>query len=175
MGTADDGIFLMSGEGQTISLPDRGARAAFKATGEDTGGRFAIVESCPAPGAPGLPGHRHRRSDEALYVLEGQVVIRLGDRTLNAPAGSFAFIPRGTVHMFRNPGPLPARVLVIFVPAGLERFLEETAAAFATSGGAPAPSVLEEIRANHDTELVDDHRPLPPGRAAGDRSVGEGM
>src|SRR6202023_923460 len=121
----------------------RGARAVFKAVGDDTGGRFAILESRPAPGAPGLPRHGHRRSDEALYVVEGQVVIDIGDRSRNAPAGTFAFIPRGTVHRFRNPGPLPARVLVIFAPAGLERFLEETAAAFAASGTPPGPSVLE--------------------------------
>ncbi len=146
-------IVLMPGAGRQIALPDRGAVATLKAVGHDTGGRLSVVESAPQPGAPGLALHRHRRSDEALYVLEGVVTVRVGDRTASAPAGSFIFIPRGIAHMFRNPGPQAARVLVLFAPAGLERFLEETAAAFA-GGAAPDASVLGEIRSKHDTEVV---------------------
>lgn len=147
------GLVLIPGGGTRIALPDRGASATLKAVGEDTGGRFAVVESVPLPGAPGLPPHRHRNSDEALYVLEGEVKIRVAGRTVDAPSGSFAFIPRGTVHAFSNPGTKPARVLVIFAPAGLERYLEETAKAFVESGGAPDPETLRAIRAAHDTEL----------------------
>jgi len=146
------GLVLMPSGGERIDLPDRGARARLLAVGEDTEGRLAVVESAPAPGAPGLPPHRHRNSDEALYVLEGKVRIRLSGRTVDAPAGSFAFIPRGTVHAFWNPGVAPARVLVIFTPAGLERYLKATAEAFAARG-APDPDTLRAIRARHDTEF----------------------
>lgn len=44
------------------------------------------------------------------------------------------------------------------VPAGLERFLEETARAFAAAGGRPDPGLLHEIRTRYDTEMVDDQR-----------------
>lgn len=145
---------LMPGEGKKLFLADRGATATIKAAADETRGRFSIVESAPAPGASGLARHRHRRSDEALYVLEGAVTVAAGERTVDAPAGSFVFIPRGTAHMFWNPGPHPARVLVIFAPAGLERFLEETAAACAAAGGAPDPGTLEAIRRRHDMEPV---------------------
>jgi quercetin dioxygenase-like cupin family protein len=147
-------LVLMPGQGKMILLPDRGARVRLLAAGPDTGEGFAIVESAPAPGAPGLPRHRHQRSDEALYTLEGEVMVSVDGRTVSAPAGSFIFIPRGTVHRFWNPGPKTARVLVIFVPAGLERYLEETADAFAGAGGVPDPSKLQAIRVKHDTELV---------------------
>lgn len=156
MGTADGSVFLTPGAGRRIALPDRGASATLKAVGSDTGGRLAVVESAPAPGAPGLAMHRHHRSDEALYILEGTVTVRLGARTVRAPAGSFVFVPRDTSHMFWNPGPGPARVLVIFAPAGVERFLEETAAAFAAAQGSPDPATLCEIRTKYDTELVHD-------------------
>jgi quercetin dioxygenase-like cupin family protein len=151
----------MTGAGRQISLPDRGAIATLKAVGTDTGGQFSVVESAPAPGAPGLAMHRHHRTNEALYVLAGTVRVRVGERTTSAPAGSFVFIPRGTAHMFWNPGPGAARVLVIFAPAGVERFLEETAEAFAAVGGPPDPARLHEIRMKHDTEIVE-IRPSSP-------------
>ncbi len=154
MSTADGSIILMPGAGRQISLPDRGAVATLKAVGDDTGGRLSIVESEPAPGAPGLVMHRHHRSDEALYVLEGTVTVRVGDQLVDAPSGSFVFIPRGTAHMFWNPGPGAGRVLVIFAPAGVERFLEATAQAFAAAGGQPDPATLQEIRTKYDTELM---------------------
>lgn len=155
MSTAGKGvIILMPGAGRQLALPDRGAVATLKAAGRDTGGQLAVVESAPAPGAPGLPMHRHHRSDEALYILEGAVTVRAGDRADHVAAGSFVFIPRGTAHMFWNPGPRAARVLVIFAPAGVERFLEETAEAFAAGSGQPDPGLLHEIRTKYDTELI---------------------
>ena len=154
MSTARDSIIRMPGAGRQISLSDRGAIATLKAVGGDTGGRLSVVESAPAPGAPGLPLHRHHRSDEALYILDGEVTVRAGDRMETLAAGSFVFIPRGTAHMFWNPGPAAARVLVIFAPAGVERFLEETAEAFAAARGQPDPGLLQEIRTKFDTEMV---------------------
>jgi oxalate decarboxylase/phosphoglucose isomerase-like protein (cupin superfamily) len=40
-------------------------------------------------------------------------------------AGSFVLIPRGTVHTFWNAGSTPAKLLVIFSPAGFEQFFVE--------------------------------------------------
>jgi len=147
-------VVLMPGCGRRVRLPDRGAEATFKVGGEETDGRLAIVESAPAPGARGLPPHRHRRSDEVLYVLEGEVTIRVERRTVKAAAGTFVFVPHGTVHAFSNPGPAAARVLVVFAPAGLEQFLEETAATFSAGGRAPEPRRLAALRKQHDTEIV---------------------
>jgi len=158
MAAAGRSVVLMPGHGRRIPLADRGSEVTIKATGDETGGRLAVVESAPAPGAPGLPPHRHRRSDEALYVVEGEVDIRVGGQMVRAAAGSFVFVPRGTVHAFSNPGPAAARVLVVFVPAGLEQFLEDTAAAFPAGGPPPDARRLAEIRRRHDTALAD-----PPG------------
>ncbi len=170
-------VVVMPGGGRRVRLPDRGAEATFKVAGDETGGRLAIVESAPAPGAPGLPPHRHRRSDEALYVLEGELAVRVGRRTVQAPAGSFIFIPRGTVHAFSNPGPAAARVLVIFAPAGLEQFLEETAELYRRDRSrgsaeeeqrsgvsrAPDPPRLAALRNRHDTEIVGARQGVRPG------------
>ena len=42
-----------------------------------------------------------------------------------ASPGDFIFLPRGTVHAFRNDGPDTLRLILTFVPAGIEQFFEE--------------------------------------------------
>ena len=39
---------------------------------------------------------------EFFYVLEGEVVLRIGDERHTAGAGTFAFVPRETFHGFHN-------------------------------------------------------------------------
>ena len=73
----------------------------------------------------GPPQHIHKAEDEAFYVLEGEVAVLLGERTIRATAGSFVLIPRGTVHAFSRIGQEPAKLLAIFSPPGFERFFED--------------------------------------------------
>ena len=57
----------------------------------------------------------------------GELRFKLGDAMRSAPVGSFVFVPRGTVHCFQNVGDGPARILVIFNPAGMEPFFDQFA------------------------------------------------
>jgi hypothetical protein len=75
----------------------------------------------------GPPLHFHELNDEWLYVLEGEMRFRLADDVVPAPAGSFAFIPRGIAHTWQNVGREPAVLLGMIAPAGLERFFERYA------------------------------------------------
>ena len=59
------------------------------------------------------PLHIHHRDDEAWYVLAGALRFRLGDETVEAPAGGAVLAPRGTVHTYWNPRPEPARYLLV--------------------------------------------------------------
>jgi hypothetical protein len=61
-------------------------------------------------------------------VLEGTIRFKADGRYFEAPAGAFMFIPRGTPHCFLNVGDVLARLLVMFAPAGMERFFEGHAA-----------------------------------------------
>lgn len=140
------------GDGERLALRDRGAVATIKADGRRTAGRFALVESAPSPGKPGLGAHRHRQSDEALYVLEGRVRAQLGTKTMVVGAGTFIYIPRGTVHTFAAAGSEPARVLVLFLPAGLEQYLRDTASAY--RGGSPDVAEIAALRRRHDIEMT---------------------
>jgi quercetin dioxygenase-like cupin family protein len=98
----------------------------FKLRGEETGGELTVFENVIAPG-DGPPAHLHEAQDESWYVLEGTLRFRLDAALEEAPAGSFVFVPRGTVHCFQNVGEGPARILVIFNPAGMEPFFERFA------------------------------------------------
>ena len=53
----------------------------------------------------------------------------VGEQTVEAEAGSFLFVPRGTVHAARNVGAGPVRLLAAHVPAGPERAMEAFAQA----------------------------------------------
>lgn len=52
------------------------------------------------PEGAGPPPHTHPW-DESYYVLEGQVDVMLGEKTVTLAVGEFVFIPAGTPHGFR--------------------------------------------------------------------------
>jgi quercetin dioxygenase-like cupin family protein len=96
----------------------------FKASGEDTGGAYALTDSVVPPGG-GAPPHIHRREDEAFWVLEGELEVMVGETTFGARAGSFVHLPKDIPHTYENVGTRSARFLTLMVPAGLEKFFEE--------------------------------------------------
>jgi quercetin dioxygenase-like cupin family protein len=93
----------------------------------------------------GIPLHRHRTEDEAWYVLEGTLRFRYGDREFDATAGSGVLLPKGTPHTFWNPGPGPARYLLIVRP--------KTAALLEALH--PGSGPLRDVRAVYDRFEVD--------------------
>ena len=123
-----------------------GALAVIKATAADTGGRMTIVEMTEPPGAE-APLHVHHREDEAFWILEGDVTLRVGDATIEATAGDYAFGPRGIPHAF-TVGETGCRMLFICTPGGLEdlvRDMSEPAATLTVPPPADAPPDLEWV------------------------------
>jgi quercetin dioxygenase-like cupin family protein len=87
----------------------------FLATGESTGGAFALVDE-RAPRGMSVPLHLHREDMESFYVLEGEITLYIGDQPgMRARAGSFAHVPGGTVHGFRVESEA-ARYLILTTP-----------------------------------------------------------
>jgi quercetin dioxygenase-like cupin family protein len=56
--------------------------------------------------------HRHNHTDEAFYVMEGVLTVKINDTLSDYPAGSYVLIPRGTAHAQGNRGKVPARILL---------------------------------------------------------------
>ncbi len=119
---AGSGHHLAAGQGEAIWFLD--TLMTVKASGRDTNDALSVVEVfCPAGFGP--PPHLHRREDEALYVLEGQMTVSCGEQTWTATPGSFVLLPRGIPHAFTVAATGPCRVLTINTPAGFERFVAE--------------------------------------------------
>ena len=134
-----NGYALAPGEGERNWIV--GDTMTFKATGESTGGQLVLLENLTAPGG-GPPPHVHTREDEFFYVLDGTFEIRIGDDVHRVERGGFAFVPRGTVHNFRNVSDRTARILVGFTPGGMEGFFRDSGRP-ATDDG-PAPPVDDD-------------------------------
>jgi quercetin dioxygenase-like cupin family protein len=100
-----------------------GSLMTFLATGEDTHGQFALIEAVARRGnVP--PPHIHHREDEIFYVLEGEVVVSVGDRTIKGTPGTMVFLPRDVRHSFTIESE-QSRMLILLTPAGLERWFKE--------------------------------------------------
>ncbi len=65
------------------------------------------------PGASAFPRHYHCANEEAIYVLEGEGVLIVGDAEVKMGAGDFAALPRGDeyAHRIRNGSDRPLRFL----------------------------------------------------------------
>ena len=123
----EQGILLSPGGGDRVENP-LGGELVFKARAAQTGGSLTVFEAVNPPGQ-GPPYHVHDAVDEVIYVLDGSLRVRLADEVEDAPAGAFAFIPRGTPHTWQAGGDRSVRFLVVIAPAGLEAFFDSTAAA----------------------------------------------
>ncbi|MEG4964051.1 MULTISPECIES: cupin domain-containing protein [unclassified Microcoleus] len=116
-------IAVPAGVGRSIEvLP--GETVTFKAVSTDTDGAYTLIEVIDEPQS-GPPLHLHRREDESFYILEGTFAFQIGDHAMTATAGWFMTAPKGTPHSYKNIGTTPARMLTLFVPAGIENFFED--------------------------------------------------
>ena len=129
-------------EGRTIAVV--GDVYRFLATGEDTSGKYASFEAFVNPGG-GPPPHVHSREEEGFYVLEGEITFFIGDQRLVASAGTFANMPVGTPHSFKNESGTPARMLISVAPAGLEKMFFEVGVPVPPGTTTAAPPTKEEI------------------------------
>ena len=120
--------------------------------GTQTGGAVTLfVETTPPGGGP--PPHFHEREDEWFHVLEGCVSFYTGGQWTDAHPGDVVFVPRQSVHTFRNNTGHPVRMLIHTAPSGFETFFAEAAEEFAQPGG-PDMDRCMAIAASHGIHFV---------------------
>lgn len=86
----------------------------------NSGATQVFVGTMDLPAGVVIPTHRHDTDEEVLYILEGEVVVLLNDRELQAKTGDTVFIPVGTWMTVRNSGARRARLLGIIPRAEME-------------------------------------------------------
>jgi quercetin dioxygenase-like cupin family protein len=146
---ASEALVLKPGEGETLTAGP--SKIVFKAGGGDSGGLLSLTETTIAPGFPGPVPHRHLRTVDSFYVLDGTLTLRIGEEAVEAEAGTYAFVPPGAVHTFSNLGNAPVHMLNLMAPGGFEQYLREVVAAI-PPGGAPDPAVMARIASKYDFE-----------------------
>ena len=138
-----------------------GTLVIVKATGEQTGGAFGLIDNL-MPGGFASPYHMHRNEDESFYVVEGEMTFYVGEQSVKAGAGAFVYGPREVPHGFEVEGTAPARILLQNHPAGFEGFPVEVGEPAEELVLPPAepPDVerLMAIAARYDIEILG---PLP--------------
>jgi mannose-6-phosphate isomerase-like protein (cupin superfamily) len=77
--------------------------------------RFFCDVYCLEPGQSQRP-HRHDASDKVYVVLEGEVLVRVGEESSTVAPGTAVLAPAEVEHGLENPGPARAAVLVFMAP-----------------------------------------------------------
>ncbi len=104
-----------------LSFEDGPDRARIIVSGDDTGGRYSLMEWTVAPtGETGFGPHRHGGCEETFLIRSGVLEFLLDDVVTTLRPGDFVRAPPGVRHGYRNSSGEPVEMLVGFVPAGLE-------------------------------------------------------
>jgi mannose-6-phosphate isomerase-like protein (cupin superfamily) len=114
---------------------------------------FSVFLGELEPRSDGPPPHVHRIYDEAFYVLAGSVQFMSDGTSLDCPAGSFVFVPRGTPHGFANPSVAAASVLVVTTAPAIQ--LVERGEELLDKDGRPIdPEAFLALFASHESEIL---------------------
>jgi quercetin dioxygenase-like cupin family protein len=99
---------------------------------QDSGGAFIVFEDVMTRDKM-TPLHCHPDADETVYVLEGEIRIRIGDSERVVGRGGVTLAPRGTPHAFVVTSDV-ARVLTWQSPGTAEHFYRAASEAIGVDG-----------------------------------------
>ena len=127
------------------TLAYMGSNMSLFAKGEETGGRFALMEFHSRPGNE-PPPHVHEWEHELYYLLEGKMEFYCDGEILRIGSGEVAFLPQGKAHAFYMRSPSVKALILVQATderaVGLDRYFIDM--------GEPAASMeLPDHQATH--------------------------
>lgn len=141
---------MLSGQAQVLRA--FGNETTFLLTGKETGGKYTMFLDVTPPGG-GPPPHSHKNEDEWFHVLEGRASFLANGKWTEVSPGSTAFLPKGSVHTFKNVGETPLKMVIHTAPSGFETFFARSAEEFNKPGGPDLARILD-IAAEHGIDFV---------------------
>jgi uncharacterized cupin superfamily protein len=120
-------LILASGEGYKSHA--FGEEVTVHLDRAQTGGRTALWTEITPPGVGPSP-HYQQNEDELFLVQEGSVALLYDEKWHEVAPGAVVFMPKPSVHPFKDPGEVPSRMLVQGILAGFERFFARCAEEF---------------------------------------------
>jgi quercetin dioxygenase-like cupin family protein len=111
---------------------------------EQTNGAYALINMLiPPKGGP--PPHSHVKTQEAFYIIDGQIEVTTKEKKYNATKDSYVNIPfNGPVHKFTNKTDKTAHLLCFLTPAGMEKMFEEIGKPVSPNTFLPPPQMTPE-------------------------------
>jgi mannose-6-phosphate isomerase-like protein (cupin superfamily) len=117
-----------------------------------TGGALSTVQVTLGPGADGARPHRHDRSAEMFYVLDGAVRVLSGTEIVMAEQGDVIVVPPRMPHAFATQRATSAELLIVITP-GVERF-EYFRKLTRIARGEEPPESLRDVQDLYDTYFL---------------------
>jgi mannose-6-phosphate isomerase-like protein (cupin superfamily) len=152
MGMKDRARVVLPAEARRIEL---GAfDVAVLSDGDDE--HFSLIETSESGAGVGPPLHIHRDAAESFVVLAGSYRMHIDGDDYVCPAGSFVYVPRGTVHTFASLE-VGSRKLNLYTPAAMIGYFDELAAALA---GGVDDATIDAIADRYAMDVVG---PVPEG------------
>jgi quercetin dioxygenase-like cupin family protein len=136
-------IIRQDGEGEQMWFAGGGA-FTWKATSAETGGAFIMLEDRMVRGKT-TPLHLHRNEDEAIYVIEGELLVHIEGQEHRVGPGGLFFAPRGVPHAFMVTSET-AHVLAWQTPGTGESFYRDAGEPVATPEDAGRPADWVRLR-----------------------------
>jgi quercetin dioxygenase-like cupin family protein len=137
-------IIRQAGDGEQMWFAG-GGTFTWKATAAETGGAFLMFEDRMERGKT-TPLHLHPNEDEAIYVLEGELLVDVEGEQHRVGAGGLFVAPRGVPHAFMVTSET-AYVLSLQTPGTAESFYRDAGEPVASDADAARPADWARLRA----------------------------
>ncbi len=146
-----DTVCIMPPERERVILAF-GDEVRIRLGATETAGKYTLFNVVSPPGG-GPPPHVHVNEDEWFIVLEGRAEFFAAGAWNPVTIGTTIYVPKGTVHTYKNVGDTPLRMLVHISPAGFETFYSRCALEFAKPGP-PDMARIVQIAGEHGIQFI---------------------
>jgi len=148
MNTPRKPVIVQPGKGENLNA--FGDMLSVMLSGEQTDGQLTLMLDISPPGG-GPPLHVHENDDELFLPVEGHISYFADGQWTEVGVGGAVYLPRGTMHCYRNIGPTPSKHWILTAPSGFERFFARCADEFAKPDG-PDFKRIDEFGKAHGIE-----------------------
>lgn len=93
--------------------------------GSANGSKMMTVRDLTMDPGAASPYHVHPNTEESIFVVEGEILFKIGNHRFTAVAGDCALAPRGVGHGIANASDLSARVITMYPHPSPEREIIE--------------------------------------------------
>ena len=92
------------------------ATTRYVALGAQTERDYGLFDFLMSPATPGASPHYHRGFSESFYILDGGLDVLNGEDWITTGPGDLVYVPKESVHGFRNSTESKVRFLILFTP-----------------------------------------------------------